>query len=129
MPAARDPRTIQGSLTVLVVEDELLIAMDIEEMLTECGWTVLGAGSTRAALRLLESTRPDVALLDVNLNGELVTPVAHALHDLDVPFVVSSAYGRTELNYIDVLAKAPQLEKPAPRQRLVAALREAALRH
>ena len=63
---------------MLVVEDELLIAMDLELLLQRHGWRVLGPATTLAeALRLLAAGRtPDVALLDLNLQGELVTPVA-----------------------------------------------------
>ena len=65
---------------VLVVEDEFLIALDLEQLLRRHGWRVLGPAATVAvALRLLRGAMPDVALLDVNLGGELVTPVAAEL--------------------------------------------------
>src|SRR5215212_8822543 len=65
---------------VLVVEDEFLIAMDLELLLRRHGWRVLGPAATVAeALRLLADERPDVALLDLNLRGELATPVAEEL--------------------------------------------------
>ena len=61
---------------VLVVEDEFLIAMDLECLLERNGWRVLGPAATvKEALRLLDGETPDVALLDVNLRGEMVTPV------------------------------------------------------
>ena len=65
------------SLLVLVVEDEFLIAMDLEAMLREHGWRVLGPAATvEEALRLLDGggETPDVALLDVNLRGRTVAP-------------------------------------------------------
>ncbi|TIV23485.1 MAG: response regulator, partial [Mesorhizobium sp.] len=66
--------------TVLIVEDEFLIAMDLQSMLERRGWRVIGpVGSVAAAFRLLERERPAVALLDVNLGNELVTPVAEQL--------------------------------------------------
>ena len=94
MPLGRTPGPPppDGRL-VLVVEDEFLIAMDLELLLRRHGWRVLGPAATVAeALRLLADERPDVALLDLNLQGELVTPVAEELRAQDVPFVLASAY-------------------------------------
>lgn len=117
------------SLTVLIVEDEIMIAIDLEMTLQRQGWRVLGpATSVKEALRLLETERPDVALLDVNLRGEMVTPVAAALRSLQVPFVLSSAYDPARVDRVAVLAGAPQVAKPASERRLVAALAEAAER-
>jgi DNA-binding response OmpR family regulator len=66
--------------SVLVVEDEFIIAMDLKFTLEEHGWRVIGPVATVAgALRLLDVERPTAALLDVNLGSELVTPVAEAL--------------------------------------------------
>ena len=79
---------------VLVVEDEFLIAMHLELLLQQHGWRVLGPAATVAeALRLLSGQTPDVALLDLNLRGELATPVAEELQARGVPFVLVSAYG------------------------------------
>jgi two-component SAPR family response regulator len=119
--------TLLRSLTVLVVEDEIMIAMELEMTLERHGWCVLGpASSVKEALRLLENARPDVALLDVNLRGEMVTPVAVALQSLQVPFVLSSAYDPAAVDGVEVLARAPKVAKPASERRLVAALAEAA---
>ena len=122
-----DQSTPPRGLTVLVVEDEIMIAMDLEMTLERHGWRVLGpAMSVKEALRLLETERPDVALLDVNLRGEMVTPVAAALRGLQVPFVLSSAYDPAGIDGVAVLAGAPKVAKPASERRLVAALAEAA---
>jgi CheY-like chemotaxis protein len=65
---------------VLVVEDQFLIAMDLQHLLEQHGWRVLGpALAVEEALRLLDGETPDVALLDVNLRGATVIPVAEAL--------------------------------------------------
>jgi DNA-binding response OmpR family regulator len=67
------------SLRVLVVEDEFIIAMELEAIFLDQGWQVLGpAASVVEALDLLASQPPDVAILDVNLRGVMVTPVAEA---------------------------------------------------
>ena len=66
--------------TVLVVEDEALIAMDLQWLLEEAGYRVLGpANSTAAAMALLDGIEPDVALLDVNLGRSDVFGVANEL--------------------------------------------------
>jgi two-component system, response regulator PdtaR len=110
---------------VLVVEDEFLIAMDLERLLERHGFRVLGpAAMVAAALRLLDGEAPDVALLDVNLRGEMVTPVAEALRARGVPFVLASAYEGAQLT-AEVLAGAPSVGKPATARRLLAALARA----
>ena len=66
--------------SVLVVEDEALIAMDLQALLEDAGYRVLGpANSTAAAMALLAGNEPDVALLDVNLGRSDVFGVANAL--------------------------------------------------
>jgi ActR/RegA family two-component response regulator len=76
--------------TVLIVEDEFLIAM-LKAMLERRGWGVLGPVATVAnALRLLEEERPLVALLDIDLGNEVVTPVAEMLSSLGIPFAVQA---------------------------------------
>ena len=123
-PTPGSPPPSSGRL-VLVVEDEFLIALDLEQLLRRHGWRVLGPAATvAAALRLLAGETPDVALLDVNLGGELVTPVAAELRARGVPFVLASAYDGHELGVV-VLAKAPSVGKPPDERRLLAALLQA----
>jgi CheY-like chemotaxis protein len=112
---------------VLVVEDEFLIAMDLELLLRRHGWRVLGPAATvAAALRLLrQGDTPDVALLDVNLRGELVTPVAEELRARGVPFMLASAYDRLG-PAAAALAGALNVGKPTDERRLLAALAQAA---
>jgi CheY-like chemotaxis protein len=108
------------------VEDEFLVAWDLEHLLARCGWRVLGpAASVAEALRLLGAGEaPAVALLDVNLRGETVAPVAEALRALDVPFVLASAYEGADLT-ATALAGAPNVGKPVDEARLLAALAHA----
>ncbi len=71
---------ISANPSVLVVEDEALIAMDLQALLEEAGYRVLGpANSTAAAMALLDGNEPDVALLDVNLGRSDVFGVANEL--------------------------------------------------
>lgn len=98
---------------VLVVEDEILIALDLAATLEEAGYRVLGPAPTVAmALSLLGQQRPDAAVLDMSLRDGMVTPVAWLLRRMEVPFVVASAYGRSALPDDEALAGAPSLGKP-----------------
>ena len=122
MPSAPAPERPPRGPLVLVAEDEFLIAMELELLLGRHGYRVLGPASTVAeALRLLAAETPDVAVLDVNLRGEAVTPVAEALRASDVPFLLVSAYDRSDLAD-PVLAAAVNLGKPTSDGRLLAAL-------
>jgi CheY-like chemotaxis protein len=112
---------------LLVVEDELLTAMTLELLLERHGWRVLGpAASVAEALRLLErgEPAPDAALLDINLHGAVVTPVAERLWALGIPFVLASAYDRVDL-LAPALAGVPNVGKPTNVRRLLAALAQA----
>ena len=108
---------------MLIVEDEYLIAMDLQLMLEAAGWDVLGPVPTvRGALSLLDDELPSVALLDVSLGNEPVTAVAEALKARGVPFAVASAYESPERFGGEVLAGAPNVGKPTGRKRLLATL-------
>jgi DNA-binding response OmpR family regulator len=111
--------------TVLIVEDEYLIALDLQLVLESHGWRVIGPAATVGdALALLERELPSVALLDVNLGAELVTPVAIALTSKGVPFAVASAYATPEQFGGSVLAGVPNVGKPTNERRLLATLKQ-----
>ena len=79
---------------VLVVEDEALVAILIENLLEDCDCTVVGpCGTVAAALLAARTETFDLAVLDVNLNGLRVYPVAELLSDRNIPFVFLSGYG------------------------------------
>jgi CheY-like chemotaxis protein len=72
---------------ILVVEDDVLIAMDLEALLESVGCTVLGpVSSESAALELIEDGSPDLALLDINLNGGNAFGIADKLAVKKIPF-------------------------------------------
>jgi CheY-like chemotaxis protein len=97
---------------VLIVEDELLIALELKSIVEQLGGTVVGpARSAEAALQLLSDTTPNAALLDVNLREGYVTPVAQACRDRSVPFALVTGYGRLELDE-PLLQSAPRVRKP-----------------
>lgn len=108
---------------VLVVEDEVFVAIDLACTLEDEGYRVLGPAATvAAALKLLGHERPDAAVLDVNLRGELVTPVARLLRQMAVPFVLASAYSRASLPDDEALAGAVHLAKPTRAAELLLAV-------
>jgi DNA-binding response OmpR family regulator len=108
---------------VLVVEDEFLIAMELRRTLTEAGYDVVGPVATvSAALSALRQSHPDACVLDVDLRGEPACPVAEALRDMQVPFVLSSAYSQNEIDTHVALAGAANIGKPAPREGLLQAV-------
>jgi CheY-like chemotaxis protein len=83
---------------ILVVEDEMLIAMLLGDLLADMGCQVLGpVSSVPQALELTAREKPDAAVLDVNLGSERVYPVADALTQAAVPFVFVTGYGQAGL--------------------------------
>ena len=79
----------------MIVEDEVLVAMNLEDLLLEMGHLVIGpAVRIDEALLLAEETDLDFAILDVNLAGEPSFPVADILRRRGVPFVFATGYGQ-----------------------------------
>ena len=95
-PSAPMPLHVERRKTgnVLVVEDERLIAMQMAESLKEAGWSVIGPVATiEEANKLLSmSKKPDAAILDVNLDGKSVYPLAEALQRQGVPILFCTGY-------------------------------------
>ena len=110
---------------ILVVEDEMMIAMLVEDMLTELGCSVVGpAHAVGEALALAQADQSlDAALLDVNLAGEPVFAVADALRAIGVPAIFSTGYGAADLRAVD--RGSPVLQKPFRAGDLARALGEA----
>ena len=78
---------------VLVVEDELMIRMLLEDMLSELGYTVSAAASRLdEAMQAVQAGEFDIAILDVNLNGEPISPLADVLAARGTPFVFATGY-------------------------------------
>lgn len=120
----RTESPLQGR-RVLIVEDEMLIAMEIESLLERHGCVVLGPAHTvDRALALLADERPDAALLDLNLNGQPATPVAAALSAQGVRFVLVTGYGEMQSKEPE-LHNAPRVDKPVHHQKLVRTLAQA----
>jgi DNA-binding NtrC family response regulator len=102
---------------VLVVEDEMLVAWLLEDMLADLGCAVVGpASSVDQALAMIDAEVIDAAVLDVNLNGQMSYPIADALAARGMPFVLSTGYDRDTL--LDNYRTFPVLQKPIQRSEL-----------
>ena len=96
---------------ILVVEDEILIGMLLEDMLGDLGYQVAAMASRiEEALTLAREVDADAAILDVNLNGQEVYPVAEILAGRGIPFVFATGYGERGLP--PAHQQRPTLQKP-----------------
>jgi len=113
-PGAGASKAIYGR-RIMIVEDEALVAMILEDQLQEIGLSIVATcASVAEAMMAIERSAPDAAILDVNLGGQLVYPVADRLMDLSIPFVFVTGYGRESIDrrYDSIQV----LEKPVERQ-------------
>ena len=120
------PGTGEGR-RVLVVEDEPMIRLLLDDMLSDLGYTMAAeAGRIDEALAVAKQGEFDIAILDVNLNGQPITPVVEVLVDRGVPFVFVSGYARRGLP--EAHSNTPLLQKPFQAEGLARALAEASAR-
>ncbi len=113
-----------ASKRILVVEDELMIRMLLQDMLADLGYTLAGeAGRIEDALTLAKQSEFDVAILDVNLNGQPISPVVEVLIERGLPFVFATGYGQRGVpeNY----RTSPTLQKPFQADALAEAIEAA----
>lgn len=103
-------RTLLKGMNILLVEDEMMIALLLESVLDSEGCNVVSAGHLEQAAILAAERAFDAAILDVNLHGKRSYPVADTLAARGIPFLFSTGYGDTELRgrYPD----RPALAKP-----------------
>lgn len=120
-PRAAQPARIEG-LRVLIVEDALLLALELEAGLTEAGAEVVGSAGDLEEAKRMSALAVDAAVLDANLNGESVQPVAEALAARRVPFVFATGYGDDKV--MPQNFDAPVIRKPYDVTQVVAALAE-----
>ena len=96
---------------VLLVEDEVMIHMMVADMLEELGYAIAGeAGDIDEAVRLVQCTDFDIAILDVNRNGKVITPVAEAVQLRERPFIFATGYGAQGLP--EKFRERPVIQKP-----------------
>jgi CheY-like chemotaxis protein len=114
-------------MRVLLVEDEGLIAMSVEDMLSDLGCIVAAqASSLPEALERARAGGFEIAILDVSLNGQQVFPVAELLSEQGIPFAFASGYGRAGLP--EGFRDRPVVPKPFRTKELSAALAAALMR-
>ncbi len=114
-----------SGVTALVVEDDLLLAMDVEATLADAGAVVVGVCHTLAeAMERGDSDDFAVAVLDFSLGSESVTPFARRLERRDIPFILHTGIPRSNPSLAD-WRNHPIVEKPSSPRALVSAIRSA----
>ena len=113
---------LAGGRSILVVEDDYMLAYDLCRDLEAAGARVLGpVASISEALEILDRAEGlDAAVLDVNLSGTMVFPLAEALRDRGVPFVFATGYEAWALP--SAFAKVPRCDKPLDAREVLHAL-------
>lgn len=113
--------------TAFVLDDEMLIALDVEEMLFGLGYArVTVVSNVTEALAYLKDERPDVAVIDFHVHGKNCEPVAERLRQSQVPTIIHSGTAFDADYHGKFFADFPWLAKPSSREHLASAL-EAAL--
>ena len=111
MNSAADPASPRTGRRIFVVEDEFLIRMLLEDMLTDLGYDLVGvAGRVDEAAEMAQTKDFDLAILDVNLDGQDVYPVADLIGKRGLPFMFVTGYGGRGLP--DNYRNRPTLQKP-----------------
>ncbi len=104
----------------LIVEDEMIIAITLEAMLRDLGHEVVGIASRLdEAWEMVKTMDFDIAILDLNLGGDMTFPIADFLLESNTPFIFSTGYGEGE---VDGRFVQPVLTKPYDEPALVEAL-------
>lgn len=116
-------------LNVLLVEDEFFIALNAADELEALGAIVLGpAASVETGLSILRSAdRIDAAILDINLRGEFVYPLAAALREMDIPFAFATGYD--DFAIPPQFTQTPVFHKPVNLSQIMGVLFQTAVRH
>lgn len=121
--ASQRPSDPLAGRRVLIVEDDPYITLALEETLTDFGLSVVGAArNVKQALRLIQTTALDLALLDVNIGEEKIDPVADALFARGVPFIFTTGCGRAGLP--EAYVERAIVEKPFYVDEILRALRQ-----
>jgi DNA-binding response OmpR family regulator len=102
---------------ILVVEDEYFLAEDLREELADCGAQVLGpVANIKDATSFIKTGGVDAAVLDINLQGELIFSTADELRERGIPFAFATGYDRSSVS--PRFADVPRLEKPLKARQL-----------
>ena len=110
--------------SIFLVEDEVMIRMMVADMLEELGYSIAAeAGEINEAIKLAQSIEFDLAILDVNVNGKVISPVADLIAARERPFIFATGYGSSGLpaEYRD----RPALQKPFQIETLARTIQQA----
>jgi DNA-binding response OmpR family regulator len=122
MTAATSRTEAAPARRVLVAEDEFLVYLALEDELRDKGFEVLGPFTSVAEIRAAVARESiDMALLDINLGGEMIFPVADELVARNIPFIFLSGYASAVVP--ERYSAVPRLDKPFDPQKLLATLR------
>jgi CheY-like chemotaxis protein len=117
-------KTAGSGLQILIVEDESMVAMMIEDMLADLGHKVIAtSGRMPDASKLVSDASADLAILDVNLNGEETYPLADSLAARRIPFIFATGYGNSGIKA--EWSGVPVLQKPFQSRELAEAINRA----
>lgn len=120
-----DDRDLLQGLKILLVEDDFIVAFDMQTLLQDYGAHVLGPAATVAeGLSIVASSKVDAAVLDVNLNGEFVFALAQRLREQHVPLLFATAYADDDKLFPDADRTAPRVAKPVLPNVLITQLRK-----
>ena len=109
-PKGRETSSLEG-LKILLVEDEFLVALEVKAALSRMGCSIAGPFATLAmALEAAQSAPVGCAVLDINLNGEMVYPLAGLLTARSIPFVFLTGYAAADIP--EHFRAFPRLPKP-----------------
>lgn len=109
-------KTLAG-LFILIIEDEVMLAMMLEDMLQDLGCSIALAGSIEEALSSIRKNTPDGVLLDMNIHGRKTVAVAEELASRSVPFLLVTGYDTADGDP-PVIKAAPRLRKPFSEENL-----------
>lgn len=97
--------------SVFLVEDEVMIRMMVADMLVDLGYRIAAeAGDIETAVKLAQTAAFDIAILDVNVNGKVISPVAEVIAARNRPFIFATGYGTQGLP--SEFRDRPALQKP-----------------
>lgn len=120
--AAQQPESGFENLHVLVVEDEMLIAINLEQILMDSGVSeITTASSSEDALQKIRYVKPDVAILDVNLGHETSVAVAEELKRRGIPFMLTTGYGDRS-GLVEQFSEVTILNKPYEAAAIISSL-------
>jgi len=114
---------VVGQRSILLVEDDPLLAMDVETCLAAAGYCVIGpVATTASAVRLIQHQSPDLVVLDLNLGTEMAFALPDFLTERKIPFIILTGHSQTVV--APRYRNRPFLQKPYVAATLLRAIRD-----